>query len=139
VVAKIEEGEKTIVESMVKGHIDQIEPFLVCEAAINGDKLAETVIEEMVKYLSIGIINLILILNPQIIVLGGDICNLPHVSELILERIIEKVKRSLPFNTPEIKLSSLGEDACIIGASFMAVEYLILGEFPYRIDLEKII
>lgn len=137
-IKKIEEGEKTILSDIVEGNLEKIEPSLVCEAALKGDGLARNIMDEMMNYLSIGIINLILILNPNIIVLGGDICSLPAVTELILEPIIKKVKESIPFSIPEIKLSFLGEDAGIIGASFIATEFLLLDEFPYKIDLEAL-
>jgi len=108
----------------------------VCEEAIKGDELANNIITEMVNFLSVGIINLILILNPQIIVLGGDICNLPEVNKLFMKPIIERIKDPIPFKTPQIKLSSLGEDAGIIGASYLAVESIITAKFPYKIKQE---
>ena len=135
-IREIKEGGKTIITDMVENDIEKIEPSLVCEAAIKGDELANNIIEEMVNYLSVGIMNLIIILNPQIIVLGGDVCSLPEVRRLFIEPIVKKIKSSLPFEIPEIKLSLLNEDAGIIGASFLAVESLLIGEFPYKIEQE---
>ena len=109
---------------------------MVCKAVIGGDRLANSIIAEMVNFLSIGIINLILIINLQIIVLSRDICSLPEVRRLFVEPIIEKIKSSIPFKIPVIKLSSLSEDARIIGASFLATETLLIGEFPYKIEQE---
>ncbi len=133
-IREIRNGRKTIITEMIKNDIEKIEPYIVCEAATGGDELANDIITEMVDFLSIGIINLILIVNPQIIVLGGDICSLSEVRRLFVEPIIEKIKSSMPFKIPEIKLSSLSEDAGIIGASFLATESLLMGEFPYKIE-----
>jgi len=133
-IREIRKGRKTIIIQMVKNDIEKIEPYMVCEAAISGDELANGIITETVNFLSIGIINLILIQNPQIIVLGGDICNLPEVSRLFLEPIIENIRSSIPFEIPEIKLSLLGEDAGVVGASFQAVESLLMNKFPYKIE-----
>src|SRR4030066_1686972 len=130
-IREIRNGRKTIITGIVKNDIEKIEPYMVCEAAGNGDDLANDIITEMVNFLSIVIINLILIQNPQIVVLGGDICNLPLVDKLFLEPIIEKIKSSTPFRIPKIELASLGEDAGITGASFRAVESLIMNKFPY--------
>ncbi len=135
-IREIKEGRKTKIIDIVENDVEKIESYMVCKAAIDGDKLANTIIAEMVNFLSIMIINLILIINPQIIVLGGDICSLPEVRRLFVEPIIEKIKSSLPFEIPEIKLSSLSEDAGIIGASFLATESLLIGEFPYKIEQE---
>jgi len=136
VLKAINEGEKTLITDLIKNDMKKIEPSLVCEAAKKGDRLAKNIIEEMVRFLSIAIINLVLIINPQIIILGGDICNLKHVDELFVRPIINYVKQSVPFKIPNIELSALGEDAGIIGASYMAMESLILGEFPYKIEQE---
>lgn len=132
-IREIKNKKKTIITKMVKDDIEKIDPILVCEAAIRGDELAKNIINEMVDFLSISIINLILIQNPQIIILGGDICNLPEVNKLFVDPIIENVMSSVPLTIPEIKLSSLGGDAGVIGASFFATESLIMSEFPYKI------
>jgi len=137
-IGEIRNGRKTIITEMVKNNIEKIEPYMVCKAAISGDELANEIITEMVNFLSIGIINLILIQNPQIIVVGGDICNLPEVNRLFLEPIIEKIRSSIPFKIPTIKLSLLGEDAGVVGASFQAVESLLISKFPYKIEQEAI-
>ncbi len=136
-IREIKNGKKTIITEMVNS-VEDIEPYMVCEAAINGDKFANDLIKEMVEFLSIVIINLILIQNPQIIVLGGDICNLPEVDKLFLKPIIKLVKSSIPFEIPEIELSGLGEDTQVIGASFHAAESLLLDKFPYKIEEETV-
>ena len=135
ILKKITSGEKTIVIDMVNGNLKKIEPDTVCKAAIDGDRLANSIITESVNFLSIAIINLILIQNPLLIVIGGSICNLPYVDELFLEPIVKKVKSSIPFNMPEINLSLLGKDAVLVGAACMAIESIISNEFPYTIDI----
>jgi len=79
-----------------------------------------------------------LIQNPQIIILGGNICNLPKVNKLFVNPIIENVRGSVPLKIPKITLSSLGEDAGVVGASFYAIESLLMGEFPYKIEKEAV-
>lgn len=133
-IKEIKNGRKTIITEIVKNDINKIEPCTIFEAAMQGDRLAGSIINEMVSFLSIGIINLILILNPQCIVLGGDLCTLPDVDKLFLEPIKEKIKSSVPFEIPEVELSSLGEDAGILGASFNAIDSLLMDKFPYKIE-----
>ena len=53
-----------------------------------------------------------------------------------MKPIIERIKGPIPFKTPKIKLSSLGEDAGIIGASYLAVESIITAKFHYKIKQE---
>ena len=133
-MAEIKKGKKTIITDMIKNNIERITPSLICKAAVKGDKLANDIIITIAELLSIGIINLILIVDPQLVVLGGDISSLSEVNKLFIKPITEKIKSSVPFVIPEIKVSQLGEDTCIRGASFNAIESILINEFPYRID-----
>ena len=130
----ISDGEKTLILDLAGNDINKIESSLVCEAAIKGDKLAKEIIENVVKFLSIAMINLILIIDPKIIILGGYIFNLPYKNELFVNPIKNFIEQSIPFEIPDIEFSVLGDDAAIMGSCFMAIESLLTGEFPYKID-----
>ncbi len=133
-IDEIKKGRKTMITDMVDGDIEKVTSSMVCEAALKDDKLANDIITDMVEILSIGIINLILIVNPQLVVLGGDIFNLPELGKLFMDPIKEKIKNSVPFVIPEIKVSSLGGDTCIRGASLNAIESMLVKEFPFRVE-----
>jgi glucokinase len=133
-INEIKNGRETVITEIVKNDVNLIEPRIIFEAAIQKDKLAKDIINEIVNYLSVVIINLILTINPQDIVLGGDIYGLPDVEKLILEPLREKIKNPIPFKLPEIELTSLGEDAGTIGASYNAIDSLIIEKFPYKIE-----
>ena len=133
-VRSIEAGSKSKILEIAGNDINKIEPSTVCEAAIKGDTLAREIVENVTRLLSIAMINLILILNPKIIILGGYIFSLPYRDELFISPIKNYVKDSIPFNIPDIEISEFGQDATIIGACLMAMEALLVGEFPYKID-----
>ena len=59
-------------------------PALIAEAAQNGDQVAMEVFEETGYYLGLCVVNLINVLNPEMIVIGGGIA---QAGELILEPI----------------------------------------------------
>lgn len=52
---------------------NEIDAKSVFESKKNGDMLAQLIIEETVYYLAVGIVNIINILDPEIIILGGGI------------------------------------------------------------------
>ncbi|MEA2016791.1 MAG: ROK family protein [Actinomycetota bacterium] len=133
-VDEIKRGRKTIIMDMAGGDINKVTPSIVCKAALKDDKLANDIITDMVEILTIGIINLILIVNPQLVVLGGDIFNLPELGKLFINPIKEKIKKSVPFVIPDIKVSSLGGDTCVRGASLNAIESTLVKEFPFRVE-----
>lgn len=132
-IKEIEKGRETVLSDLIDGK-NEISALTVCQSAIKGDPLSRGIIERVTRFLSIGIMNLIIILNPEIIVLGGEIINLPNFKELFLNPIKKNIENILPFDLPEITISSLGEDAGTMGASFMAIEILLRNEFPYSIE-----
>ena len=75
-----------------------------------------------------------MILNPEAIIVGGEITTFSCTEDLFLKPIIKNIENSLPFKKPEIKLSVLGEDATLIGTMLFATESLLVNEFPYKIE-----
>lgn len=110
-----------------------LDPALVCEAALRGDELSKEAIARVVQLLSSSLTNLVLIVNPEVLILGGHISNLPGVKELFAEEITRIISMAIPFKVPEIRISSLGQDVVLVGASLWAMEAVIAGEFPYHL------
>ncbi len=85
-----------------------------------GDKSATKVVDKFVKYLSAGLTNVINTFQPEILCIGGGVCNegdalLLPVRELVAKEVYT---RNSPKNT-EIVIAKLGNDAGIIGAAFL--------------------
>lgn len=133
-VLLLKEGHKSVLTDMVKNNIDEISPSIICEAASKNDKLSKDIIDNAVRLLSIAVINLVLILNPKIIVLGGYLCNLPYRDELFVKPMKNYIKKTIPFVMPDIEISEFKDEAAIIGSCLVAMESLLLGEFPYKIE-----
>jgi len=94
----------------------------VVEAARRGDHAARHAIEETTRYLAMGIANLVSLLNPQIIVLGGG---LMQAGDLFLEPLRREVRdwaQPLAVTSVRIELTRLGENAGLLGAARMALE-----------------
>lgn len=134
VIKKITGTKKSKILDIVGGDVDKITAKSIFLAASEGDRIVKNQIKIMVDFISIAILNLILILDPQAVVIGGDICNLPGADYFFLSPIIAKISYLSPFKIPEIRFSLLGEDAGILGASLVATESLIWKEFPYIIN-----
>ena len=85
-----------------------------------GDPVGRAVTEQYIKYLSCGIANVINTFQPDILCIGGGVCNegdtlLKPLKEAVSEQIYSK--RSAK-NT-EIVICKLGNDAGIIGAAML--------------------
>ncbi|MEW5768461.1 MAG: ROK family protein [bacterium] len=89
----------------------------ITKAANEGKKWAILAIERAGKYLSLGIANLITILSPELVVLGGGVIK-------AAPRIVEIVKEQVPLMTlpmamkgVEIKVTKLQDEAGLLGAA----------------------
>ena len=118
---------------------DVARPREVYRAAGEGDELATALIAESVNYISLAAVNLVLTINPEIVVIGGDIYEMPGVRELFLAPLTDRLERALPFTAPEVELSSLGSEACLLGASMFAGESLLSGKYPFAVDYSSIV
>jgi predicted NBD/HSP70 family sugar kinase len=94
----------------------------VFTAAHEADELARDLIANMVGVLSRGLANLILILHPEFVVIGGELSTMPHVNRLFLEPVGEKIDGLVPFEMPRIELFSLHEDAILLAGAVAWVD-----------------
>jgi predicted NBD/HSP70 family sugar kinase len=78
--ASIKSIKESAVEARAKGEwrgvsetaVDGLTPSSVCEAAYSGEEVPKGILDRIVRYLAVEIINLILTLNPWIVVIGED-------------------------------------------------------------------
>jgi predicted NBD/HSP70 family sugar kinase len=96
-------------------------PDAVCEAAMAGDRRAREVIDELNEYLAAAVINTVSVIDPEIVVLGGDLADLPHAQALFVTPIEAMVRRHV-VGAPLVRLSQLLGDAALHGALHAAVE-----------------
>ena len=124
--AIIREARKAIVEypesSMLAacgGDPEKLNAKIVIDAAKAGDAAAKAVFGGYVQALAVGIINIINMLDPEVIVLGGGGS---AAGEFLLNAVREAVKPMVFFKTmpyARIELAQLGNDAGIIGAAML--------------------
>ncbi|ADL11855.1 ROK family protein [Acetohalobium arabaticum] len=103
---------------------DQIDGAVVTEAAAQGDKTAKKILNQVTNYLGIGIANLLNILNPELIVVGGGVS---QAGDIVLEPVREiALKRAMetPAKEVEIVRTQLGDNIGAIGAVAKALTQL---------------
>ena len=85
-----------------------------------GDETAKQVVDDYIRYLAAGITNTINIFQPDVLCIGGGVCNEGDPLLLPMKEIVKKevYTRNSPKNT-EIVIAKLGNDAGIIGAAFL--------------------
>ena len=85
-----------------------------------GDEAGKLVTDLYVKYLAVGITNVINIFQPDILCIGGGVCNEGDTLLVPLKKAVaEQVYSKRSAKNTEIVICSLGNDAGIIGAAML--------------------
>src|SRR6185503_9525760 len=91
------------------------------KAIRRGDKVVEKIVEEAAEYIGVAIGNLVNILNPEVVVLGGGV--MEALADEMMPTITKSAKSHvLPgtFRNVDIMASKLGDNAGITGAAAVA-------------------
>jgi len=110
-------GETSIMCALAGNIIDNITSETVYEAARKGDTLALDVIHTAASYLGIGLANLVNIINPQMIILGGGVTKMGAILLGPARKSMKANAFKPPVNTVRIVRPALGMDAGIFGAA----------------------
>jgi glucokinase-like ROK family protein len=97
----------------------------VIEAGAMGDSAASAVMQDVAIYLGMGIGNLVNLLNPQLVILGGV---LGRANGQLIPVIRETVKQNSLFpmrSDLEIVASHFGADDCVMGAVALVLDNIL--------------
>lgn len=117
----VQDGEKTILTELLGPDLADMRSGDLRKAIRRGDKLVEKVIEEAAEYIGIGIANLVNLLSPEVVVLGGGVID--ALEDEMMAIIIETAHDyTLPGTDKDLQIipSKLGDDAGIVGAAVLA-------------------
>ena len=105
---------------MCDGNIDNVGGRTAFDAMRAGDSAGREVVEQYIKYVAIGTINVINIFQPEMICFGGGISNEGENLLAPVRKYVDKFHYSRYSNTQtEICKAKLGNDAGIIGAALV--------------------
>ena len=89
-------------------------------AARDGDGVCISVLRDTAKYLGMAAANLVVVADPQVLVLGGFMAS---AADLLLDAVRSEIARRLPSSMTDaltIVPAALGADAPAIGAARLA-------------------
>jgi glucokinase len=114
-IEAIKAGQKSLIPDLVEGDLSKLTSFLVCKAAKAGDELALRIFRETGAYIGLVITSLTHIVNPELVVIGGEVA---EAGDLLFDSIREYMaKRVFLAPQPRIVPAMLGSDAGAIGAA----------------------
>jgi glucokinase len=112
------QGRDSLIREMVGGDQALITAKLVGQAAAQGDGLAREVYAQAGRYLGIGLASLLVILNPDRVVMGGGVA---RAGDLLLgpmrEALAENILHPRYIEQTPIVPAGLGADTGLIGAA----------------------
>jgi glucokinase len=116
---QIQAGARTIVTGLAGGDLARVNASLVDDAYRAGDAWAQGLWAEVGDLLGTSIANLVTILNPARIILGGGVLlGCPALAALVTKRFDERVSRSAARGLT-VERAWLGDDAGVIGAAVL--------------------
>lgn len=119
IVRMTREASPRYPDSVLQGRDDRTAK-MIFEAGEAGDELALEIFRRMGMYLGIGLANLINILNPEMIVIGGGVVNGWDLFAKHMHQQVEE--RAFPSLAARVKIvrAKCGDDAGLLGAARLA-------------------
>jgi glucokinase len=94
----------------------------VAEAAAAGDEVAQRLLDDAARYLGIGLMNLIHLLNPEAIVVGGGLTKIPG----FLDRAAAFAREhAIPLMTERLRIvpAALDDYSGVVGIAWLALQH----------------
>lgn len=112
--------KRSIIWDLIGEDLDKISGKTAFDAKDKGDKLAEKIIDNYIGYLACGITNIVNIFQPEILCIGGGLCNQGDSLIEPLKEIVYKERYSI-YSSKQTKIvrATLGNDAGVIGAGII--------------------
>ncbi len=123
-VRLLRSGMAPRLHAIVAGDTNRVSPQTMSEAAAAGDQAVHDAILRAATYLGIGVANVVTILHPELIVLGGGVA---EIGEILIEQVRQIVRERVgmfPTNDIRIEKSAVGAGAGLLGAIALAAHGL---------------
>ena len=123
-IKKLQQGRASRLADAVGGDHQRINPRLIADLAREGDALCQEVMDEVGYYLGLAISNIIVLCDPDRVVLGGGISGAGETLFGSIRRTVRHVSRISRFDPDKIVAAELGNQAGMVGAGTLVWENL---------------
>ena len=115
---KLAACKDTLMWEMCGNDLNKADARIAFAAMKKGDRAGKEVVDMYISYLACGITNMINIFQPEVLLIGGGVCNEKDYLLKPLTEIVnaDQYTRNQSVKT-EIKIAALGNDAGIVGAA----------------------
>ena len=117
---EMERNKASKMWELAGGSLDNVGGKTSFDAMRAGDESGAKVVDEYISYLACGITNLINIFQPEVLIIGGGICNEKgYLLDPLYEKVFSEEYSKDEATKTRICTAELGNDAGIIGAAFL--------------------
>jgi len=111
----VRQGFTTRIADLVENDLNKITPEIVAQAANEGDEIALEIWNSVGHYLGTGIANICVAFGPERVVLAGGVASAGDLLLTPIKKTLQERVFVMPIEKVEVVLSSLGDDAGILG------------------------
>lgn len=105
---------------LVNGNIDEVNGRTAWDAMRMGDKYGKEVVVRYIYYIACGVVNIINIIRPEVLCIGGGICNeKEYLMKPLREYVEQETYGTDKRNFTKVVVAELGGDAGLIGAALL--------------------
>lgn len=117
-VEQMEKSRDSVMWELAGGSIEKVNGLTSFEGMRRGDKAAKSVVDKYLRYVAEGVIDIINVLQPEVIAIGGGISKEGDTLLEPVKQIVAKEAFSGKTGT-KVCIAQLGNDAGIIGAAML--------------------
>ena len=119
-VKEVMHGHTTLIGELVNQDLNKIDAGTIVQAALDGDKIANEILQRAGMYLGSAVGNILGVISPQRVIFGGGVI---RAGDLLLKPIMQTVRERVhvvPVDQVEFVMAELGINGGLIGAALWA-------------------
>ncbi|MEQ8791907.1 MAG: ROK family protein [Pirellulaceae bacterium] len=113
-------GRAPILHELVEGDVGRVTPKEMAAAAEAGDAAVREVIVRAAGYLGIGVANVVTVLHPELVVIGGGVAEMGSLLLDVVRDTLHARVGMFPTDDVRVERSKLGAKAGVLGAIALA-------------------
>lgn len=123
-------GSVSRIRDLVQDDLDAITFDIVLQAANANDAIALRALQDVGRWLGLGVANLVNAFNPELVVLGGALARASKILTPVIEATVKENALRQPQESLKIATSAYGDEACVVGAVAIVLDEILRYPFP---------
>ena len=131
----LKQGAASEINSLIDNKIEELNLQIIIQAAKQGDHLSRQILQEVGHYLGISISSLVNILNPEAVIISGELVRAGDFFMASLKSTLENRALTYPAKHFRIINSNLGKNGVAIGAATLILESVFNIDKQLSVDI----